>query len=148
MMSQDFARYWFTVTESITLGTPGPADVDRIWACLDVVGLNQFFADMPSGLNTMLTTNFDGGLNLSGGEWQRLALARCLYRPSSRFFLLDEPTSAMDIDSAASFLPRMQAFAPDAGILVVTHNERLANSCDRLLELRNGRLILKRRAFS
>ena len=89
---QDFSRFKLSVAANISALKKGP--ISKIKACLARVGLTTLEADLQQNLSK----EFDHGTELSGGQWQKIALARCLYKDSSLCFL-DEPTSALDARS-------------------------------------------------
>lgn len=91
------------------------------------------------GYNTMLSKEFDG-LDLSGGQWQRLALARGLYRVS-KFIILDEPTSAIDPIEEGIMYRKFQELIQNKMGVIVTHRLGSTKMADRILVLREGKLV-------
>jgi ATP-binding cassette subfamily B protein len=104
-------------------------------------------ANLPNGLETQLGTRWDGGVGLSGGQWQRLALARGQMRPTPLLMVLDEPTASLDAQSERTMFGRFSQSADTAGeargavTLLVTHRFSTTRNADRILVLSNGRLI-------
>jgi ATP-binding cassette, subfamily B, bacterial len=98
LLTQEFGRYEFTVRETVALGTPDDSLTDEeIWAALDAARAGEFVRAMPNGLDTQLGEQW-GGVGISGGQWQRLALAR-IYLRNAPIWILDEPTSAIDAEA-------------------------------------------------
>ncbi|MDO9005341.1 MAG: ATP-binding cassette domain-containing protein [Aquabacterium sp.] len=113
------------------------ADDARLWAVLDEAGLASDVRAMAQTLDTRLG---EGGLGLSGGQSRRLALARLLLR-RPRFWLLDEPTEALDARTAHDVLQRLAAHAAGRGLLIATHLRREAALADRIVVLEGGRIV-------
>lgn len=113
------------------------ADDDRLWALLQAAGLAQHVRSMATGLDTRLG---EGGLGLSGGQSRRLALARLLLRPVP-LWLLDEPTEALDADTAHDVLARLRNEATGRTLLIATHLRREAVLAERLVCLQSGRIV-------
>ncbi|GGR56886.1 ABC transporter ATP-binding protein [Deinococcus seoulensis] len=133
---QDFARFEWTLRENILLGqTP---DGDRLNAAVQGSGLSGVLNDSRT-LDTRLGQAF-GGTELSGGQWQKLATARALYR-SARLLILDEPTAALDPRSEAEVFSTFAALARGRTTLLVTHRLGSVLMADRILVMKAGRLI-------
>ena len=133
---QDFARFEWTLRENILLGqTP---DGDRLNAAVQGSGLSSVLNDTRT-LDTRLGQAF-GGTELSGGQWQKLATARALYR-SARLLILDEPTAALDPRSEAEVFSTFAALARGRTTLLVTHRLGSVLMADRILVMKAGRLI-------
>jgi ATP-binding cassette subfamily C protein CydC len=113
------------------------ADDARLWSVLEAAGLAGEVRATSGGLDTLLG---EGGLGLSGGQLRRLALARLLLRDAP-FWLLDEPTEAVDTVTAHDVLRRVAARAEGRTLLIATHLRREAALADRLIRIENGRLV-------
>jgi ATP-binding cassette subfamily B protein len=89
-----------------------------------------------------LTTEADGGIDLSGGQWQRLAVARALlHADEADVLLFDEPTSALDPESEADIMHRLLKAAPGKTTFIVSHRLALTRFVDRIIVLDNGRIV-------
>jgi ABC-type multidrug transport system fused ATPase/permease subunit len=142
VMFQPFVRYKMTVGDNIAVGD-GLAgdDPDRLLAAADRGLAGDLVRSLPAGLATRLSRRFLDGRELSGGQWQRLALARALLRDDADILILDEPTSAMDAEAEAAFIEAAGAASHERTTVLVSH--RLANLrlADRIVLLDAGRLV-------
>ncbi|BDT68653.1 putative ABC transporter ATP-binding/permease protein [Comamonadaceae bacterium OS-1] len=135
LLTQRSELFADTLRDNLRLADPVASDA-QLWAALEVAGLADAVRAMAAGLDTRLG---EGGLGLSGGQLRRLALARLLLRPVG-LWLLDEPTEALDTETAHDVLQRLAAQAHGKTLLVATHLRREAALADRLLLLRAGRI--------
>ncbi|MEO3876228.1 ABC transporter ATP-binding protein [Nonomuraea sp. B12E4] len=146
VIAQNPAQWPMTAFHNITVGRVDQVDPDRsAWqSALRRSGADDVLATLPHGADTLLSRYFQNAQDLSSGQWQRLGVARGLYR-AAYLLIADEPTAALDAKAEFQVLEALQhraANADDAGItLVVTH--RLANirTADRILVLDRGRLV-------
>ncbi len=134
-------NYHATVTESIAKGDLEAqlSEVD-IEAAARGAGIHDIIDRLPEGYNTLLGQWFDKGTNLSGGELQRLALARAFVR-KAQIIILDEPTSAMDSWAEMEWLDRFRQLANGRTAIVITHRFSLAIRADIIHVMRNGQII-------
>ena len=96
-------------------------------------------ADLPRGLDTNLSRQFLDGRELSGGQWQRLALARAMLRSGAETLILDEPTAALDPAAEAEFL--QSAAAPGRTVILISHRLSNLQYADRIVVLDKGRIV-------
>ncbi|MFG2296161.1 ATP-binding cassette domain-containing protein [Streptomyces sp. NPDC048603] len=139
LVPQIFAQWPLRVRENVTLGQPRTHDDGRVWDAVDAVGMREAVEDLPSGLDTLLAREVFGGAELSGGQWQRLACSRALYRRPS-LLILDEPTSQMDPRGEHGIFEQIKAIAADRITVVVTHRLENTRVADHIVVLEGGRI--------
>jgi ATP-binding cassette, subfamily B, bacterial len=140
VLFQEFMRYQLTVRDNVLFGdVERPERSDDMASALALAG-TSFLDGLPRGIDTGLGPEFSGGTSLSGGQWQRLAAARTLYRRSP-FLVFDEPTSALDANAEATLFANLRNAFADRAVLVISH--RLANlaACDRIYVLDEGTVV-------
>ena len=136
---QDFVRYELTAGENIGLGqVEARHDEARLHAAAAQAGADAVIAALPNGLATQLGRQF-GGRELSGGEWQKLALARAFVRDCS-LLVLDEPTAALDVQTEYEVYQRFQELTRDRTTLLISHRFSTVRMADRILYLADGRI--------
>ncbi|MCX5400323.1 ABC transporter ATP-binding protein [Streptomyces sp. NBC_00102] len=139
LVPQIFAQWPMPVRENVTLGQPRTHDDAPVWAAVDAVGLREAVDDLPSGLDTLLSREVFGGSELSGGQWQRVACSRALYRQPG-LLILDEPTSQMDPRGEHQIFERIKAIAADRITIVVTHRLENTKIADHIVVMEEGRI--------
>ena len=138
---QDFVQYALPADENIAVGDHHRADhLEAIVAAAVESGADGFLAELPEGYRTMLGRQFDGGHDLSIGQWQRIALARAYFR-GAPFVILDEPTAALDPRAEHELFERIRAVAAGRTVLLISHRFSSVRSADRIFVLRQGRLV-------
>ncbi|MFI6387231.1 ABC transporter ATP-binding protein [Nonomuraea sp. NPDC050540] len=141
VLYQEYGRYEFTVAESVRLGRADrPLDQDRLAFALRAGGLDGLVGRLPHGADNLVGRMFPGARDLSGGQWQRLALARVLYRDAP-VWVLDEPTAALDVQAEAALIQRLRAERGRRTVLLITHRLETAQTADRVLVLDDGVLV-------
>ncbi len=139
LVPQDFARWPLRVRENVTLGQPRTHDDGPVWEAIDAVGLREAVEELPSGLDTLQARDVWGGVDFSGGQWQREACARALYRQPG-LLILDEPTSQMDPRGEHQIFEEIKAIAADRITIVVTHRLENTKIADHIVVLEHGRI--------
>ena len=141
VLFQEPVRYEATVAENIAMGA-GHAQVAMadVKAAARAAGAEDLIARLPRGYETLLGRWFEGGVELSVGEWQRLALARAFLR-SAPLVLLDEPTSAMDSWAEADWIARFRTLAAGRTAVIVTHRFTTAMQADVIHVMDAGRIL-------
>lgn len=139
VVMQDYARFPVSVRENVAFGAVEDSDDEAVLGAIQMVGLGSALRELPRGLNTPLTTEVDGGVDLSGGQWQRLAIARAAIRLSrARLLVLDEPTSALDPRTEHEVFAVFREMAEGRMAVVISHRLGLARLADRVVLLEGG----------
>ena len=138
---QDFGQYQMTVRENIALGNVNAAADDAaVQAAAERAGAAEFIEALPERYDNMLGRWFEGGRQLSGGQWQRLALARLYFRGGS-VLIFDEPTSALDADAEFEVIETLRAHARGRITIIVSHRFSTVRMAERIVVLQRGRVI-------
>jgi len=140
VLFQDYATYELSVKENIVMGWPyAPADDDRIAKALKESRSEWLVKKLPNGLESKVGRLFEGGHDLSGGEWQRLALARIMYRDSD-IWILDEPTSALDPEAEAAIFAELKENLKGRIGIVISHRFSTVRIADRIAVIADGHI--------
>ena len=140
-MFQDYVTYQATAAENIGLGSLSAiADREAVLKASRQAGSDELIAGLPQGYDTALGKWFDAGVNLSGGEWQKVALARAFMR-DARILLLDEPTSALDAQAEYDLFERLHSLTRGRTAVYISHRFSTVRRADRIVFLEHGRLI-------
>src|SRR5260370_6318762 len=132
---QDFARFALTLRANIAVGDiERDPDSQRIEQAARWSGADQVAAKLPDGYATELTRRFEGGVELSGGEWQKVALARSFLRDAA-LVILDEPTSALDADAEYQLFQHFRALITGKTGLLISHRLSTVRMADQILLL-------------
>ncbi|MBY8882672.1 ABC transporter ATP-binding protein/permease [Streptomyces sp. PLK6-54] len=150
LLTQDFQRWPVTAGMNIRIGRPthaagSNAGPDGLQASVDYAGAGPIVAKLPDGLRTLLARVFRGAIELSGGEWQKLGLARTHWRSATSradgVLIVDEPTSALDPQAEIAAFERIRRLvAPNRAVVLVTHRMSGVRHSDRIFVLHQGRL--------
>jgi ATP-binding cassette subfamily B protein len=141
-MFQDYVDYQATASENIGLGNvPEIANRDAVVTASKEAGSDEMISLLPDGYDTALGKWFDAGVNLSGGEWQKVALARAFMREEARILLLDEPTSALDAQAEYDLFERLQSLVHGRTAVYISHRFSTVRRADRIIFLEHGRLV-------
>lgn len=140
LIFQDFVQYAMDVETNIALGSPDePVDADRLRGAAAASGVAAFAGSLPQGFHTMLTRLFEGGHDLSGGQWQRLAIARAFYRDAP-LVILDEPSAALDPRAEFDLFSSLRPTIAGRSALIISHRFSTVRNADRIYVLDSGRV--------
>jgi ATP-binding cassette subfamily B protein len=142
MVAQDFKRWPFTAKVNVAVGRSGaPLTEERLSDAVAEAGAQEVVADLPRGLDTLLARHFSGGHELSGGQWQRLGIARAAYR-RGRILIVDEPTAALDARAELEVFEKIRALAGTGQtVVLITHRLASVRHADLVHVLEQGRLV-------
>jgi ATP-binding cassette subfamily B protein len=140
-MFQDYVTYQATAKENIGLGSlPELEDDHAVAVAAERGGAEELVKGLPHEWETMLGKWFDEGVNLSGGEWQKVALSRAFMR-DVRILVLDEPTSALDAQAEFELFERLQSLTQGRTAVYISHRFSTVRRADRILFLEHGELV-------
>jgi ATP-binding cassette subfamily B protein len=140
VLFQDYATYELSVRENVIMGRPSlPVDDDRVVEALHDARSEWLLERMPRGLDSKVGRLFEGGHDLSGGEWQRLALARIMYRDAD-VWILDEPTSSLDPEAEASIFAELKENLRGRIGIVISHRFSTVRIADRIAVIAGGKV--------
>jgi ATP-binding cassette subfamily B protein len=142
VLFQDYVRYPASLRDNVMLGAPDRRDEPAMLAALRAAGADVDAAALPAGLDTMLWAEGEGGVDLSGGQWQKVAIARLLYAAAvgRRLLVLDEPTAHLDVQTEAAFYDRVLRSVSETTIVLASHRMSTVRHADRIVLLREGRV--------
>jgi len=139
---QDFSRYQFLVGENIGAGDVREFDDEQRWkAAADKGMADDFIADLPSGYKTQLGKWFKDGQELSGGQWQKIALSRAFMRTDADILVLDEPTAAMDAAAEAKIFEHFRKLTKNRITILISHRFSTVRMASQIIVIENGRVI-------
>ncbi|MGW0206671.1 ABC transporter ATP-binding protein [Streptomyces sp. NPDC003233] len=140
MVPQDFARWPMTARENITLGQPRADGEAAVIRAARASGADDVIKTLRSGLGTLLAREWWGGVALSPGQWQRIAVARPAHRDAG-LLIMDEPTSDLDARAEHRIFTGLRDMAGDRGVVLVTHNLANTSVADRIVVMAKGRVV-------
>jgi ATP-binding cassette subfamily B protein len=138
---QDFVKFQFSAKDNIALGVRSPdVDISAITRAAKQAGVYETIERLPKGYESLLGKLFDGGHELSIGEWQKVALARAILR-DSQILILDEPTSAMDAKAEAELFARFHELAQGRMAILISHRLSTVKMADRIFVVDHGQIV-------
>jgi ATP-binding cassette subfamily B protein len=139
---QDYNRYQLNLRENVGLGSIEHIDdVPRVERAIERGGAGEIVTALPDGLEAPLGRWFDEGTELSGGQWQRVALSRGFMREDADILVLDEPTSALDADAEHAVLTRFRELTRGRTTIVISHRFPTVRMADQIVVLHKGSVI-------
>ncbi|MBG9587215.1 ATP-binding cassette domain-containing protein [Cytobacillus firmus] len=137
---QDFTKFNLSVLENLTF-KENTTDkiINKVHKILEIVGMNEYIDQLNNGLYSLLGRYFQGGNELSGGQWQKVALARGLYK-NGDILILDEPSSALDPISEKMIFENILS-KHEGTILFITHRLGIAALADKIVVMEKGHIV-------
>lgn len=141
VMHQNFANYNVPIKESIAIGDLSkPIDMERVKWAAAMAGAKDFIEKLPEQYDQLVWKGFSKGVDLSGGEKQRLAIARIFYR-GAPISILDEPTSSVDALTAAMIFNNLETKTRGETVFLISHNFSTVKQSDKILVIEHGRIV-------
>ncbi len=142
VLFQDFNKYQLKLRENVGIGSVDHMDdEERICRAVDRGGASDLVAELGCGLDEPLGFRFEEGRELSGGQWQKVALARSFMREEADILVLDEPTAALDAEAESAVLTRFRALAQGRTTLIISHKFSAVRLANHILVLERGQII-------
>ena len=116
-------------------------DLQKVKECCEIAELKKFIENSPKKYKTIVG---EKGTNLSGGQIQRIGLARALYKQNSELIILDEATSSLDLVTEKKIVNKLRKFKKYKTIVIISHRKKILEICEKIYELKNKKLILKK----
>jgi ATP-binding cassette subfamily B protein len=139
---QDFNQYQFVLRENVGFGSiEHLADEPRVTRAVERGGARELVATLAQGLETQLGRWFKDGADLSGGQWQKVALARAFMREEADILVLDEPTAALDAEAEHAVFERFRTLTRGRTTIVISHRFPTVRMADRILVIEHGRIL-------
>lgn len=139
-VQQEYGRFEVPLRSFLQLGLDYQPTDQEIFASLEKVNMHEVVQGLPQGIDTMLGDQWDKGVNLSGGQWQRLAIARSFLSRAPIVFL-DEPTSAVDAVSEEAIFKHFEDESKQRFVLVTTHRASTLKSARLIYVMRDGKIV-------
>ncbi len=141
LLLQDYVSYDFPLNESIAMGRPHmEIDRDRVKNATDMTGATEFISTWKDGFDQQLGKEFDGGIEPSKGQQQKIALSRIIYR-QGLVVILDEPTAAIDPLAETYIFEQMEKSSKGRTLIVITHRFNTTQSFDNIVVLDEGQIV-------
>jgi ATP-binding cassette subfamily B protein len=138
VVSQDFAKYYVSLKDNITFGEE-KGDINKVLKKLELEGLVHA---LPEKEHSYLGKVYEGGIDISGGEWQRIAIARALYKDSP-FMIMDEPTASLSPTAESMIYNQFLKIAQDKTLFMISHRLGSTKIADEIIVLEHGRILEK-----
>lgn len=139
---QDFNRYQLSFAENVSIGSiEHEQDEERILRAVASGGAGEVLKQLPQGIRSPLGRWFQDGSELSGGQWQKIALARAFMREEADILILDEPTAALDADAEYAVFERFRQLTAGRTSIIISHRFPTVRMADRIIVIENGHII-------
>ena len=141
ILFQDFNRYEHTVKENIEFGKVyEKLDLEEIIKAATSAGAHSMIQKLDSGYEQMLGRTFEEGIELSGGQWQKIALPRAFLRDAP-VLVLDEPTAAIDAKAESEIFNRVERLSEDKTVIIISHRFSTVRNADKIYVIENGKVV-------
>ena len=137
---QDFCQYDISIRDNISIGSGFTSSTEEIEEAIRVTGLDRFVAQLPDGIDTALGKIYDDGVDLSGGQWQKIAIARIMVSHSS-LRIFDEPTASLDPISERDLYGYFDSLSKDVTAITISHRLASCLHADEILLLDDGVIL-------
>lgn len=138
---QDFEKYFFSIADNITLGNEtSEKSIEKVIAAAKLSGADAFITKLTKGYQTRMGRVFEGSEQLSGGQWQKLALSRVFYQ-DAQLIILDEPTSALDPQAEFELFNNIKTLAKNKMVILVSHRLYNLKMVDRIYVMHEGCMV-------
>jgi ATP-binding cassette subfamily B protein len=139
ILFQDFVQFSLTIKDNILLGDVRAIDEERMKDAARKSGAAEFIEKFQKRYDTRLGKRFDDSVELSQGQWQKLAIARTFYE-AAPLLVLDEPTSAIDAEAEAEIFDNINEVYKDKGLILISHRFSTVRNADKIIVLQNGKI--------
>lgn len=141
VLFQNFAKHWLTPRENIALGKIEDMDrLDLVKEAARKSGADEFVQRLKNNYENMLSTDFVDGVDLSGGQWQKIGIARGIFA-NPKLIILDEPTSALDALAESHVFEEIEELGKDATMIIVSHRFATVRNAEKIIVLENGEIV-------
>jgi ABC-type multidrug transport system fused ATPase/permease subunit len=137
---QEFIRYHFMVKENITFGSPQDKDESAMYEAATKAGASEFIEKLPKKYEQVLGTEFENGEDLSGGQWQKLAIARAFYEEPP-VLILDEPTSSIDAEAEYEIFNNLGKQYKNKTLIMVSHRFSTVRNANKIIVINEGKIV-------
>ncbi len=139
-LSQEYDKFKMKTREAIAIGdTDAPHDLDKVIEAAKKAGAHEFISAWPHGYDTQLGKEFEGGVEPSIGQWQKLALARLFYR-NPQIWILDEPTASIDSVAEMEVFQELEKLPDDKTVILISHRFNTVKNADKIMVLEHGQI--------
>lgn len=136
---QEFVQYHFSVAENITMGSPNKKSHAAMIEAAKKAGAHEFISKLPNKYEQILGKEFEDGTELSGGQWQKLAIARAFYEQPP-ILILDEPTSAIDAEAEYEIFNNLEKQYKNKSLILVSHRFSTVRNAQKIFVIENGEI--------
>ncbi len=138
LLAQEFAKYKLPIKDAIALGdTSKPFDLEQVKYAATQSGANEFIEEWKDGYDTQLGKEFEGGIEPSVGQWQKIALARMFYK-NPQIWILDEPTASIDAVAEMGIFNKLENLPKDKTVILISHRFNTVKNANKIIVIEHG----------